>query len=129
MIICFTSINCRRENPCCPVDNMTLTKEDIFPDNFTRREINQQRTKCPNIVKGCLEQLNPLDVESHLLICPFKVPELPDDEKLRCSFSQLGCEKRFEDEVELNNHLKQQILEHMNVRSCGCRYFMIILRF
>lgn len=55
------------------MDNKKLNKEkDIFPDNFTRREISQQRTKCPNIMRGCLEELSPLDVEAHLLVCDFR---------------------------------------------------------
>lgn len=67
--ICF----CRKEN-ACPVDNMKLNKDsDIFPDNFTRREISQQKTKCPNIVRGCLVELSPLDVESHLLVCEYRL--------------------------------------------------------
>lgn len=64
---------CRKKSSCCPVDNRKLNKEkDIFPDNFTRREISQQRTKCPNIMRGCLEELSPLDVEAHLLVCDFR---------------------------------------------------------
>ncbi|KAL3265884.1 hypothetical protein HHI36_010074 [Cryptolaemus montrouzieri] len=115
----------QRENPCCPVDNMKLTKDDIFPDNFTRREINQQRTKCPNIVRGCLEQLNPLDVESHLLVCEFRPPELPDNEKLRCFYVNWGCEEKFEDEPELEKHLEQKIHKHLNMISDACRKLTI----
>lgn len=107
----------RRENPCCPVDNMKLQKDtDIFPDNFTRREISQQRTKCPYIVKGCLEELSPLDIETHLLVCPFRPPELPDNEKLRCSFVDVGCDEKFEDEPQLQRHLEQNIQTHLTVR-------------
>nr|CAH7731286.1 unnamed protein product [Callosobruchus chinensis] len=101
----------------CPVDNFKLNKEDIFPDNFTRREISQQRTKCPNIVRGCLEELSPMDVESHLLICQFRIPELPDNEKLRCSFVNVGCDEKFEDEPELQRHLDQQIQKHLTLLS------------
>ncbi|CAH2006602.1 unnamed protein product [Acanthoscelides obtectus] len=101
----------------CPVDNLKLNKEDIFPDNFTRREISQQRTKCPNIVRGCLEELSPLDVEAHLLVCKFRIPELPDNEKLRCSFVEVGCEEKFEDEPELQRHLDQQIQKHLTLLS------------
>ncbi|CAG9819694.1 unnamed protein product [Phaedon cochleariae] len=101
----------------CPVDNMKLKKEDIFPDNFTRREISQQRTKCPNIVRGCLVELSPLDVESHLLVCEYKTPELPDNEKLRCSFVDVGCDEKFEDEPELQRHLEQHIQKHLTLLS------------
>lgn len=105
-----------REN-ACPVDNMKLNKEDIFPDNFTRREISQQRTKCPNIVRGCLIELSPLDIETHLMVCEYKIPELPDNEKLRCSFMEVGCEEKFEDEPELQRHLEQHIQKHLTMLS------------
>lgn len=108
-------ICCRRET-ACPVDNMKLEKEkDIFPDNFTRREINQQRTKCPNIVRGCMEELAPLDIEVHLMHCKFKPPELPENEKLRCQFVEFGCEEKFEDEPELKRHLDQDVQKHLAV--------------
>ncbi|CAG9860142.1 unnamed protein product [Phyllotreta striolata] len=105
------------KNSACPVDNMKLNKEDVFPDNFTRREISQQRTKCPNIVRGCLEELSPLDVEAHLLVCEFRIPELPDNEKLRCSFVDVGCDDKFEDEPELQRHLEQHVQKHLTLLS------------
>lgn len=102
---------------------MKLKKDsDIFPDNFTRREISQQRTRCPNISRGCYEELSPLDVEIHILSCKFKPPELPDNEKLRCSFVDVGCDAKFEDEPELQRHIEQEIQKHLMV------LFVIILR-
>lgn len=102
----------------CPIDNMKLKYEsDIFPDNFTKREISQQRTKCPNIVRGCPEELSPLEVETHLLSCQFRPPELPPNEKLRCSFVHVGCEEKFEDEPELQRHLEQYVQQHLTLLS------------
>ncbi|KAF5287900.1 hypothetical protein FQA39_LY04074 [Lamprigera yunnana] len=98
----------------CPVDNKPLDKNhDIFPDNFTRREISQQRLKCPNVVRGCLEDLSPLDVEAHLSICKYGPPKLPDNEKLRCSFVTFGCDCKFEDEPEQQRHLEQETQKHL----------------
>lgn len=109
--------SCRKNHECCPVDNMKLQNSDIFPDNFTRREISQQRTKCPNLKRGCLEELSPLDVESHLLICAFKPIEyqLPDNEKLRCSYVEFGCDAKFDDEPGLQRHLEHDIQKHLMV--------------
>lgn len=105
----------RREN-ACPVDNMKLNIDnDVFPDNFTRREISQQRTRCPYVTLGCLEELSPLDVEMHILACKFRPPELPDNEKLRCTFVGIGCNAKFEDEPELQRHLEQDIQKHLMV--------------
>ncbi|XP_022910567.1 TNF receptor-associated factor 6 isoform X2 [Onthophagus taurus] len=106
------------DNPTCPVDNMKLQKDhDIFPDNFTRREISQHRTKCPNIVRGCYEELSPLDVEAHLIICKFNPPQLPDNEKLRCLFVDCGCEEKFEDEPERQKHLEKDMQRHLTLMS------------
>ncbi|KAK4886970.1 hypothetical protein RN001_003241 [Aquatica leii] len=102
----------------CPVDNKPLDKDnDIFPDNFTRREISQQRLKCPNIIRGCSEDLSPLDVEAHLLTCKYGVPKLPDNEKLRCSFVAFGCDSKFEDEPEQQRHLEQETQKHLMLLS------------
>lgn len=107
---------------------MKLQKDiDIFPDNFTRREISQQRTKCPNIVRGCLEELSPLDIENHLVVCKFKLPELPDNEKLRCSFVDVGCSEKFEDEPQLQRHLEQKIQKHLTVSALICKNYCLYL--
>ncbi|CAH0560247.1 unnamed protein product [Brassicogethes aeneus] len=102
----------------CPVDNMKLDVEkDIFPDNFTRREISQQKARCPYIVRGCIEELSPLDVESHMIICKFRPPELPENEKLRCQFVDVGCTDKFEDEPELQRHLESEVTKHLSLLS------------
>ncbi|KPJ21561.1 hypothetical protein RR48_00063 [Papilio machaon] len=37
----------------CPIDNINLSmKVDIFPDNYTKREIQEQRMSCPFAAKG-----------------------------------------------------------------------------
>jgi len=39
----------QKNNQCCPMDNKRLSAEhDIFPDNYTRREIEQLKRDCPN---------------------------------------------------------------------------------
>ncbi|XP_017768628.1 PREDICTED: TNF receptor-associated factor 6-like [Nicrophorus vespilloides] len=117
----------KKENACCPVDNLKLTRDDIFPDNFTRREISQQRTKCPNIVRGCLQELSPLDVETHLLNCEFRIPEshLPESEKLHCLFGSFGCPHKFEDEPELQRHLENDTQNHFKLFSNICKNLKI----
>lgn len=37
----------RKEGGRCPVDGSILSHENIFPDNFTRREIMQCKAKVP----------------------------------------------------------------------------------
>ena len=63
-----------------------------------------------------MEELSPLDVETHLVVCKYRPPELPENEKLRCTFVEFGCEEKFEDEPELQRHVDQQIQKHLMVK-------------
>ena len=37
----------------CPIDNQKLSKHELFPDNYAKREILNLFVKCPNYKKGC----------------------------------------------------------------------------
>lgn len=37
----------------CPVDNSTVIREQLFPDNFAKREIQNFQVKCPRSKEGC----------------------------------------------------------------------------
>lgn len=39
----------------CPVDNEILLENQLFPDNFAKREILSLTVKCPN--KGCVQKM------------------------------------------------------------------------
>lgn len=39
----------------CPVDNEMLSEEQLFPDNFAKREILSLTVRCPNT--GCAEKM------------------------------------------------------------------------
>lgn len=39
----------------CPIDNEILLENQLFPDNFAKREILSLRVKCPN--KGCDQKM------------------------------------------------------------------------
>jgi len=43
---------CRREGGVCPVDNQPLDSKDLFPDNFTRREIHELDRKKGQVNKN-----------------------------------------------------------------------------
>lgn len=42
---------CRDAGHKCPIDNEILLENQLFPDNFAKREILSLMVKCPN--KGC----------------------------------------------------------------------------
>ncbi|XP_059170943.1 TNF receptor-associated factor 6-like [Physella acuta] len=62
----------------CPVDNETLVENDVFPDNFAKREILNFNIRCPNTKDGC-QQIIPLGkLQNHLDVCPHSLMPCPN---------------------------------------------------
>ncbi|XP_068433284.1 TNF receptor-associated factor 6 [Clinocottus analis] len=53
----------------CPVDNVRLLEDQLFPDNFAKREILSLTVRCPN--SGCDEKMELRQLETHLARCQF----------------------------------------------------------
>lgn len=103
----------RNQSQCCPLDNKPLSSDtDIFPDNFTRREISQIRNACPNASAGCPAMISPLEMDEHLLQCQYQRKM----RNLQCSFARLNCNFVANTETELNLHMRNDISSHLNVR-------------
>lgn len=49
----------------CPVDNEMLSKEQLFPDNFAKREILSLTVRCSN--PGCAEKMELRHLEVRIL--------------------------------------------------------------
>lgn len=111
---------CRTPNSNCPIDNKPLTYEnDIFPDNFTKREINQIRPHqpCPNINNGCQLNLSPHEMETHILECSFKDRmTLTTSSCHDCPFRQYGCKtKTIIDRKTLDEHIEKEFTIHLTL--------------
>ncbi|KAL4704135.1 hypothetical protein ACJJTC_003420 [Scirpophaga incertulas] len=101
----------------CPIDNINLSmKVDIFPDNYTKREIQEQRMSCPFADKGCTLKVTPLDLDAHIASCEFNQPQTSTQKDIRvpCSFQAVGCKETFESQEEMNAHLHNDIQSHMS---------------
>lgn len=59
----------------CPVDNEMLSKDQLFPDNFAKREILSLTVRCPN--SGCVDKMELRHLESHLESCQFATVPCP----------------------------------------------------
>ncbi|XP_077569196.1 TNF receptor-associated factor 6 [Stigmatopora nigra] len=59
----------------CPVDNEMLLEEQLFPDNFAKREILSLTVRCPNT--GCSDKMELRHLENHLAQCPFATVPCP----------------------------------------------------
>ncbi|CAN9506646.1 unnamed protein product [Ophioblennius macclurei] len=53
----------------CPVDNEMLSEDQLFPDNFAKREILSLTVRCPN--SGCVDKMELRHLEDHLALCKF----------------------------------------------------------
>ncbi|KAL7831030.1 hypothetical protein SRHO_G00305320 [Serrasalmus rhombeus] len=53
----------------CPVDNEVLTEDQLFPDNFAKREILSLTVRCRNV--GCNEKMELRNLENHVPHCKF----------------------------------------------------------
>ncbi|XP_034040631.1 TNF receptor-associated factor 6 [Thalassophryne amazonica] len=59
----------------CPIDNEMLSEDQLFPDNFAKREILSLTVRCPNA--GCDEKMELRHLENHLAQCPFATVSCP----------------------------------------------------
>uniref|UniRef100_A0A9J8DC89 TNF receptor-associated factor n=1 Tax=Cyprinus carpio carpio TaxID=630221 RepID=A0A9J8DC89_CYPCA len=113
----------------CPVDNEVLLEEQLFPDNFAKREILSLTVRCPNV--GCSDKMELRQLEIHEQICPFAntVCEYCEMELIRdqlalhcdtdclkapvaCTFSTFGCREKMP-RNELAQHMQEFTQMHM----------------
>lgn len=79
-----------KKNTKCPLDDMNLSIEDIFPDNFTKREIENIRKSFPDQ----FEPPNPI---------------------LECNFASVGCDFKSMDPQEVERHVEENCKEHVDL--------------
>ncbi|XP_013161562.1 PREDICTED: TNF receptor-associated factor 6-like [Papilio xuthus] len=105
-----------RNSGHCPIDNINLSmKVDIFPDNYTKREIQEQRMSCPFAAKGCNVKVTPLDLDAHIAACEHNQPDTSAAQtRLPCAFHAVGCKDTFESQEDMNNHLQNDVQKHMS---------------
>lgn len=123
----------RTQKPNCPIDNQHLAEKDLFPDNYTRREIQQLRQPCTNSAAGCEAVVSPLDIDVHLALCAHAPPLTPQcndslaaaaaDGNIRlveCTFKLCGCTYTAKDERQIDEHINTETAVHLNVSDFLC---------
>ncbi|KAK7912524.1 hypothetical protein WMY93_012735 [Mugilogobius chulae] len=63
----------------CPVDNEMLSEDQLFPDNFAKREILSLTVRCPN--PGCTDKMELRHLENHVSQCEFSTVPCPHCQK------------------------------------------------
>lgn len=107
----------QNHNQCCPLDNKQLSAEqDIFPDNYTRREIEQLKHKCPNSPHGCAVVASPIELHRHLPSCPYRRQQQQQPLEEKCPFASIKCDFVGRPETnQLEEHLKTDMPHHMQL--------------
>ncbi|XP_023698020.1 TNF receptor-associated factor 6 [Paramormyrops kingsleyae] len=59
----------------CPVDNEVLMEDQLFADNFAKREILSLTVRCPN--SGCSQKMELRQLEDHVAQCQFATVPCP----------------------------------------------------
>ncbi|XP_013403469.1 TNF receptor-associated factor 6 isoform X2 [Lingula anatina] len=127
----------REEKHRCPVDNVLLDEQNIYPDNFAKREILGLKLKCPNYSHGCRFIIELCNLESHLqscfyaLIpcpqcCPAVLPrkDLKDHIEQSCPRRYVQCDYCFQS-IFLSS--KQKHLSECPFVPTQCKYCDILL--
>lgn len=73
---------------------MNLSVEDIFPDNYTKREIENMRKSFPD---------------------QFEPPNLATNPIFECSFSSIACDFKSEDPQEVERHEEEGYKKHIDL--------------
>ncbi|GAB1608488.1 TNF receptor-associated factor 6-like isoform X2 [Argonauta hians] len=87
-------------NSKCPIDNSNVEQDQMFRDNFVKREILSMKVHCPCSKNGCKVVLELNIIEEHQETCPFKSVECPLNcgdfilEKNMSHHKEIECPKR-----------------------------------
>ncbi|ODM96721.1 TNF receptor-associated factor 6 [Orchesella cincta] len=100
------------ENGKCPVDSVSLSHENIFPDNFTRREVLQTNVKCPNT--GCTS-VHPIgEMEKHIETAHMGCVANGGGGLLDCPYKEVGCVVPLRQD-QMDRHLKNDVHHHLQL--------------
>ncbi|XP_015368907.1 PREDICTED: TNF receptor-associated factor 6-like [Diuraphis noxia] len=102
-----------RKSQICPIDLLPLTIEGLFPDNYTKREIDEQKVTCLNT--GCDVIIPLLEADQHYASCVFNKNKVNGPADNLCPFHLIGCKDTIKDKNELSNHLVMSVHRHVTL--------------
>ncbi|VVC28103.1 Hypothetical protein CINCED_3A015109 [Cinara cedri] len=105
----------KRQSQSCPIDSLPLSTENLFPDNYTKREIDEQKVTCLN--KGCVAVIPLLEADQHYASCEFNKNQINLHAENVCPFHLIGCKDIVKTKSELMNHLVMNIHRHVTLLS------------
>ncbi|XP_037343277.2 TNF receptor-associated factor 6 [Pungitius pungitius] len=119
----------------CPVDNERLLEDQLFPDNFAKREILSLTVRCPN--SDCADKMELRHLENHMERCRFAtVPcslcqqsvrksRLEEHQTAECQKRPLSCPDCLAGFCYDESELHQQRCPFANVKCLYCEMDLI----
>ncbi|XP_061889120.1 TNF receptor-associated factor 6 [Entelurus aequoreus] len=119
----------------CPVDNEMLLEDQLFPDNFAKREILSLTVRCPNA--GCSDKMELRRLENHLAQCPFATVPCPqcqqsvkktcleEHKTIECRRRPMSCPDCVASFVYEEKELHEQQCPFANVKCQYCELDLI----
>ncbi|XP_006883826.1 PREDICTED: TNF receptor-associated factor 6 [Elephantulus edwardii] len=113
----------------CPVDNEILLENQLFPDNFAKREILSLMVKCPNA--GCLHKMELRQLEAHQALCDFALVDCPQcqrpvQKRQEKMHMRLECPRR---QISCGNCLKVIPFEEKEIHDQNCPLANVICEY
>ncbi|XP_054625686.1 TNF receptor-associated factor 6 [Dunckerocampus dactyliophorus] len=119
----------------CPVDNEMLLEDQLFPDNFAKREILSLTVRCPNA--GCTDKMELRRLENHLAHCPFATMPCPqcqqsvrktcieEHKTIECPRRPMTCPDCVASFVYEEKELHEQLCPFANIKCQYCELDLI----
>ncbi|XP_022603532.1 TNF receptor-associated factor 6 isoform X2 [Seriola dumerili] len=119
----------------CPVDNEMLSEDQLFPDNFAKREILSLTVRCPN--SGCADKMELRHLENHLALCQFATVPCPQCQQsvrkshleehttVECQRRPMSCPDCVASFVYEDRELHEQQCPFANVKCQYCEMDLI----
>ncbi|KAG9260829.1 TNF receptor-associated factor 6 [Astyanax mexicanus] len=119
----------------CPVDNEVLTEDQLFPDNFAKREILSLTVRCRNV--GCMEKMELRHLENHIPHCKFATVPCPQCQELvwkseleehinqECSHRLITCPDCAENIIYAEKQFHEQLCLFANIVCEYCNMELI----
>ncbi|XP_077374950.1 TNF receptor-associated factor 6 [Festucalex cinctus] len=119
----------------CPVDNEMLLEDQLFPDNFAKREILSLTVRCPNA--GCIDKMELRHLENHLAQCTFATVPCPqcqqsvrkvyleEHKTIECRRRPMSCPDCVASFVYEERELHEQQCPFANIKCQYCELDLI----
>lgn len=113
----------------CPVDNEVLPADQLFPDNFAKREILSLTVRCPN--PGCSNKMELRHLESHLSQCEFSTVPCPHCQRAvrKTTVEQHAAEECPRRPVSCTDCVTDYIYEERHLHELQCPFASVTCQY